>query len=76
MGMATMCGLEGIVFNWLVPHLQRVASHILALHSLDYSFLCCTVWRVHCAQPGLYEAQQRSNKSSPLLPFLHVTSIT
>ena len=33
----------------------------------------CTVWRLYCAQP-LYEAQQRSNKSLSLLPFLHVTS--
>ena len=29
---------------------------------------------MHCAQPGLYEAQQRSNKSSSLLPFPFVTS--
>ena len=42
----------------------------------SYASAYCTVWRVHCAQPGLYEAQQRSNKSSPLLPFfLHVTSL-
>ena len=76
--------VEGIVLNRLVPHLQGspVPSRLqlTLLSPPDYIFLCicilCTVWRVHCAQPGLYEAQQRSNKSSPLLLFfLHVTSL-